>query len=111
MTRWKRQEREIAAALGGVRLPNNGFGQPDVRAGRFAIQVKSRQTLPAWLTEAVDQAERDAAAGETPVLVVSQVSQGRKARRLVVLDFDHWRGMTGGDRSPEGADEKAGVAE
>ncbi len=112
--KWKNQERQIAAALGGTRLPNNGFGQPDVRAGRYAIQVKSRQTLPTWLTEAVDQAQRDANAGEIPVLVLSQVSQGRRARRYVVMTFDVWRdlaGRTGGGGSPEGADEKTGVAE
>jgi len=60
--RWKRQEREIAAALGGVRLPNSGRGQPDVLAGNLAVQVKTRATLPAWLVAALDQAARDAAA-------------------------------------------------
>ncbi|MDP9470567.1 MAG: hypothetical protein M3Q71_07855 [Chloroflexota bacterium] len=102
--KWKNQERQIAAALNGVRLPNSGTGQPDVRAGRYAIQVKARETLPAWLTGAVEQAARDADAGEIPVVVLSEVSQGRKARRLVVLDFDHWRdmaGRAGGDRSPQ----------
>ncbi len=89
--KWKRQEREIAAAVGGARLPNNGAGQPDVRVGPYAIQVKARESLPAWLTGAVEQAARDADAGEIPVVVLSEVSQGRKARRLVVLDFDHWR--------------------
>jgi len=32
--RWKRAEREIAAPLGGAQIPNNGYGQPDVIAGR-----------------------------------------------------------------------------
>ncbi len=102
--KWKRQERQIAQALGGVRLPNTGAGQCDIRAGRFAVQVKARETLPVWLTEAVAQAQRDAAAGETPVVVLSQVSQGRKARRLVVMALEDWRdlaGRAGGDRSPQ----------
>ncbi len=114
MSRWKNQERQIAAALGGVRLPNNGAGQPDVRAGRYAVQIKARENLPVWLTQAVDQAERDAAADEVPVLVLSQVSQGRRARRYVVMTFDVWRDLavrTGGGGSPEGADEKTGEAE
>ncbi len=106
MTRWKRQEREIAATLGGTRLPNNGAGQPDVRAGRYAVQVKARATLPAWLTGAVEQAERDADAGEIPVVVLSEVSQGRKARRLVVMAFNDWRDMTTHD-IPEPAQEVA----
>lgn len=99
--KWKAQERAVAAALGGVRLPNSGAGQPDVKAGPYAVQVKARETLPAWLTGAVEQAERDAAAGEIPVVVLSEVSQGRKARCLVLMDFDAWREITSGDRSQE----------
>ncbi len=97
MTRWKRQEREIAAALGGVRLLNNGRGQPDVRADRFAVQVKTCETLLAWLTDAVTQAGRDADIGEIPIVVLSEVSQGRKARRYVVLDFDRFAALIGGE--------------
>ncbi len=86
--RWKRHEREIAALLGGVRLPNNGRGQPDVTAGNLAVQVKATKALPAWLTAAVDQATRDAGAGQIPAVVLSECRQGRKARRLVVFDLD-----------------------
>ncbi len=104
--KWKNQERQVAAALGGVRLPNTGTGQPDVRAGRYAVQVKTRLTLPTWLTGAVEQAERDADTGEIPVVVLSEVSQGRKARRLVVMAFNDWRDMTTHD-IPEPAQEVA----
>ncbi len=86
--RWKRQEREVAALLGGVRLPNSGRGQPDVIAGTLAIQVKTTKALPAWLTDAVDQATRDAGADQLPSVVLNAVSQGRRARRLVVFDLD-----------------------
>jgi len=51
--RWKRQERQIAAALGTHRLPNVGRGQPDCRAGGIAYQVKTRATLPGWLWAAL----------------------------------------------------------
>lgn len=88
--RWKRAEREIAALLGGVRLPNNGKGQPDVKAGRYAVQVKTTTALPAWLVGAVDQACRDCGPGELPVVVLNQVSQGKQARRLLVLDLARW---------------------
>jgi len=50
------------AALGGVRPPNSGRGQPDVLAGNLAVQVKTRATLPAVLVAALDRAARDAAA-------------------------------------------------
>ncbi len=60
-SRWKRQEREIARALGVKRIPNNGAGQPDIRTpDGWVVQVKTRKEIPAWLWAAVDQARRDA---------------------------------------------------
>ncbi len=88
--RWKRQERQIAAALGAQRLPNNGGGQPDIRAHGWAVQVKTRKEIPAWLWGAVDQAKRDAETGDRPAVVLSEVIPGKRARRLVVLEFDAW---------------------
>ena len=103
--RWKSQERAVAVALGGQRLPNVGAGQCDVRAPGWAVQVKTRRELPAWLWAAVAQAERDAGPGERPAVVLSEVSQGRKARRLVVLDFDLFCALVagGGTGAPAGA--------
>jgi len=95
--RWKRAERQIAAALGGGRLPSNGRGQPDVRAGGWAVQVKTVKALPAWLVAAVDQAARDAGPGEAPVVVLIEVRQGCKARRLAVLDLGDWWAVAGPD--------------
>ncbi len=88
--RWRRQERQIAAALGAQRLPNNGAGQPDIRAHGWAVQVKTRKQIPAWLWAAVDQAQRDAEIGERAAVVLSEVTPGKRARCLVVLDFDTW---------------------
>lgn len=101
--RWKRQEREIAAALGGARLPNAGVGQCDVRAGGWAVQVKTTKALPLWLTAAVDQAARDAGEDDVPAVVLSEVRQGVKARRLVVLDFGLFCRLIAGPvgRTPE----------
>ncbi len=95
--RWARQQREIAAALGTRRHPHSGFGQPDIRVNGWAVQVKTRATVPAWLWAALDQAARHAEDGERPAVVVSDVVQGRKARRLVLLDFDQWRALVGDD--------------
>jgi hypothetical protein len=93
--RWKRQERQIAAALGTRRLPNNGQGQPDIRVPGWALQVKTRKMLPAWLTEAMTPAARDADPAERAAVVLVEVSQGRKARRLVVLEFATWQDLAG----------------
>jgi hypothetical protein len=98
-SRWKRQERELARVLGTERIPNSGRAGADVKALGWALQVKTRKLLPAWLWAAVDQAQRDAGVGERAAVVLSEVSQGRRARRLVVLDFDTWRGLLGEEKA------------
>lgn len=95
--RWKRQEREIARALGTNRIPNNGAGQPDIRIAGWSVQVKTRQTIPAWLWDAVDQAARDATLDERPAVVLSEVLPSKRARRVVVLDFDDWCTIVAGN--------------
>jgi len=85
--RWKRQEREVASALGTHRLPNIGRGQPDCRAGGVAYQIKTRGALPDWLWQAMDQAERDAGPGEAAAVVLAEVVAGRKTKRLLVMEF------------------------
>ena len=50
---------EIARALDGQRLPNNGQAQPDVIAGHLAVEVKCCE-LPQWLQDALSQAQRNA---------------------------------------------------
>ncbi len=86
--RWKRHEREVAAILGGVRLPNNGHGQPDVLTPDLAVQVKTRKTIPAWLHEALDQAARDCDRDRLPVVVLCEANRGRRTRRMLVFDLD-----------------------
>jgi len=46
-------------------MPNNGRGNPDVLTndGRYAVQIKTRETLPTWLTEAVEQPNETLAIG------------------------------------------------
>jgi len=87
--RWKRQERQVAVMLGSHRNPNNGEHRTDIDAGPFAVEHKTRKSLPGWLTAALRQA-RSSAGDRTPVVVLSHVSQGRKAQRYVVLDFSDW---------------------
>ncbi len=91
--RWKNQERAVAGLFGGQRLPNIGRGQPDVRLPGWGLQVKTRHELPAWLWSAVQQAERDAGPDERPAVVLCEVRPGVKARRLVVLDLDHFAAL------------------
>ncbi len=92
---WKRQERQVAAMLGSRRNPNNGEHQTDIDAGPFAVEHKARKSLPSWLTAALRQATV-AAGDRTPIVVLSEVRQGVKARRYVVLAFEDWVGWHGG---------------
>jgi hypothetical protein len=84
--RWKRQERTVAAVLGSHRNPNNGEHRTDIDAGPFAVEHKARKSLPHWLTGALRQA-RNGADGRTPIVVLTEVRQGVKAQRFVVMDF------------------------
>ena len=97
--RWKAQERLVARALGGERQPNTGRRAADVLAGPYAVEVKTRRKLPEWLTDAMAQAE-DSARGRTPLVVLVEVRQGVRARRLAVLWLDDLPGIcTRGDGS------------
>jgi hypothetical protein len=100
--RWKRHERLVARALGGERLPNAGRRGPDALAGPWAIEVKTRRSLPRWLLTALSQAEAGGrATGRRPLLVlVHAPGQGRKARRFAILPLEAlvaWRRESGDD--------------
>ncbi len=69
MTNWKRAERAVAKALGGQRTSKTGQGTnaPDVETESWSIEVKHRDQLPLWLTEALAQAVRNASEGQAAV--------------------------------------------
>ncbi len=103
--RWKRHERAVARDLGTTRLPHGGAGQPDCRANGWSVQIKTRASVPAWLWAALEQAARDAEPDERPAVVLVEVSQGKKARRLVLLDFYCWREVVCQEAGEGSADE------
>ncbi len=86
---WKAQERIVAAKMGSRRNPNTGESRIDIDAGPFAVEHKARRRLPGWLTGALRQA-RDGADGRTPIVGLSQVRQGVKAERYVLLSLEDW---------------------
>lgn len=60
MRDWKQAERRIARMIGGERVPVSGRGRgysPDVEHSTLSIEVKSRASYPAWLEDAMRQAE------------------------------------------------------
>lgn len=101
--RWKATERHIARLLGGRRVPVSGRGRgdsPDIAHPRFSIECKDRATLPAWLLDALSQAEASAAPAQLPIAVLHRAGD-RHNQALVVLrlaDFVAWCG-----ESPEAA--------
>jgi len=91
---WKACERKVAALLSGTRVPVSGRGHgdsPDIHHERLSMEVKSRRKLPAWLEDAMRQAEVSARDGQLPVAVLHQ--DGRKYRdSLVVLRLRDFAG-------------------
>jgi hypothetical protein len=84
---WKSCERRIAEQLGGVRIPvsDRGWGDaPDVAHPSLSIEVKSRKKLPAWLLDAMRQAEAAASPDQLPVAILHQ-DRSRYSDAVVVL--------------------------
>ena len=87
MKDWKACERRIAELLGGQRVPVSGRTRgdcPDVEHATLAIECKSRKKLPAWIENAMRQAEASAKDGRLPVVVLHQ-DRAPYAESLVVL--------------------------
>lgn len=99
MKDWKACERKVAALLGGRRIPVSGRGRgdnPDIHHELFSIEVKSRKTIPAWLEDAMRQAEASVKDGRLPVVVLHQ-DRTPYAESLVVLRLDNFAGYLKGE--------------
>ena len=86
--------------LGGTRIPISGRGRghsPDIHHKRLSIELKSRRKLPAWIEDAMKQAEAAASDGQLPVVVLHQDGR-RYADSLVVRRLRDFSGYL-----PEGA--------
>jgi len=88
---FKHLERRVARALGGRR--HGHLGGADVTGDWFSAECKYRKSVPAWLTNAVDQARRNAGSTQLPVVIVATHGQ-RLQDALVVVRFsdfvDHY---------------------
>lgn len=86
--RWKRIERAVAKKLGGKRLPINGRGkQADVETPCLAVEVKSRQTLPAWLTHAMSQSAAGCKPGQIGLVILHLIG-AKHGADMVLLRLD-----------------------
>jgi hypothetical protein len=90
---WKGTERRIAKRLQGERIGQHGTAI-DVDAGWLQAQVKHRQQLPTWLTDALGKARTEAGADRLGIVVLHEHG-ARSDGDLVVLalgDFQSWFG-------------------
>ena len=89
---WKAWERAVAKMIGGRRTGNVGLDTADVQHEFLAPECKYRASLPAWLTGAMEQAERNAR-GERLPCVWLKAKGDRNWDALVVMrasDFVEW---------------------
>ena len=87
MRDWKACERKVAALLGGKRVPVSGRSRghsPDIHHERFSIEVKSRKKLPAWIEDAMKQAEACAQDRQLPLVVLHHDGQ-RYQEALIIM--------------------------
>ncbi len=92
MKDWKACERRVAELLGGHRVPVSGRGRgysPDIEHPKLSIEVKSRKKIPAWLENALLQAQASAKNGRLPVVILHQDGQ-RYTGSLVVLRLEEF---------------------
>jgi hypothetical protein len=84
---WKACERRVAELLGGKRVPVSGRTRgdcPDIEHPTLSIECKSRKKLPAWIEDAMRQAEACARDGQLPLIVLHQDGQ-RYQDALIVM--------------------------
>jgi hypothetical protein len=113
MKSWKEAERRIAAILGGERVPVSGRGRgdaPDIDHPVLSVEVKSRATIPRWITDALEQAESASREGRMPAAVLHP-DQGRYADPLVVCRLSEFAQLAGAVDFIEFLDTKKGRPE
>jgi hypothetical protein len=84
---WKRAERRIAELLGGRRIPVSGRQRgtvPDIEHESLSIEVKTRKSIPAWIEDALEQAEASLRDAQVPVAVLHQCGQRYRDALLVM---------------------------
>lgn len=92
---WKDMERVAARRLNGRRVGPSGTSTADVVNERLAVECKSRKSLPKLITEAMAQAVRAAAPGQTPLVILHE--KGKRHNDDIVcmrlIDYQDWYGQ------------------
>lgn len=93
MKDWKTAERRVAEELGGRRVPVSGRQRedaPDVEHPTLSIEVKSRKRLPAWIRDAIEQAEASAQPPQLSVAILHQDGD-RFGNAMVVMRLEDFK--------------------
>jgi hypothetical protein len=94
---WKQHERAVAALLGGTRVPITGRQRgdvPDVAHDSLSIECKHRESIPKWITTAMEQAEASIKdPGQVPIAVIHTKGQ-RRENDLVVMRLKHFKALS-----------------
>jgi hypothetical protein len=103
-SRWKDRERVVARALGTERIANNGTGQHDIFCQlwgiAFSIEHKSKESLPAWLTDAMAQAVRNSPADHVPIVALSAgAGPGKPNHRYLVVRLSDVEALAGNQKN------------
>ena len=97
---WKKLETRIATYLGGQRVPVTGRQRgsaPDIEHDWLSIEVKHRRTIPAWIIDAMAQAEASQRDGQLPVTILHghRMPVGESLVIMRLADFRDWFGGGG----------------
>lgn len=94
---WKANERRIAEALGGRRIPVTGIDRDgaDIETPRFVVQAKLRRALPAWLWRWLGGIVATAQPKGKIGLLVLRTPRMPDAEALVVLRMADWVALQG----------------
>ena len=97
MTTWKHVERQIAAILGGERVPVTGRQRgsaPDIEHPWLSLEVKHRKALPAWMLDAMNQADasNDGTQLSAAVFHMKQMKYQDSVVMVRLTDFVEWFG-------------------
>jgi len=94
---WKAVERKYAEMFGGKRIPITGRirgSAPDIQHEWLSFEVKHRKALPAWIHDAMNQAEMSKKGNQLPIVILHQ-NRMKYEEGFVVLrvkDFLNWFG-------------------
>ena len=97
MSTWKGVERAIGRVVGGTRVPVSGRQRgatPDIACDRLAPEVKHRKSLPGWLHDAMDQAQKSKRGEQLPIVVLHGKNMPYTSSMVLIRldDFMEWYG-------------------